>query len=136
MRGEPEDEGNESSEEEEEQPKPKKKPAAKRKSKYKESSSESELTEDSEEDEAAPEEEAEENDDDIEIPPFDESTMGPRGGPFTKSGYIILLRDCTHRATGDLGVVARHVASFPDFIELSMQDRWADFARRVSTACL
>ncbi|KAJ6604499.1 hypothetical protein DFH09DRAFT_1122910 [Mycena vulgaris] len=82
----------------------KKKPAVQRKPKYRDPSTESELTEESEED-----------DDDIEIPPMDESGMGQKGGPFTKS---------------DLGVVSRHVASFSDFKETSLQDKWADFARR------
>ncbi|KAJ7654972.1 hypothetical protein DFH06DRAFT_486008 [Mycena polygramma] len=118
MREEAED--NESSgDEEKKPPKPKKLPVVRRKPNYKETSSESELTEDSEEDEAAEEEKEEEetdvNDDDLEIPPFDESGMGLKGGPFTKS---------------DLGVVARHVASFPDFSDTSMQEKWADFTRR------
>ncbi|KAJ7706332.1 hypothetical protein B0H17DRAFT_1036773 [Mycena rosella] len=99
--------------EDEEPPRPKaekKKPAVQRKSKYHDPSSESELTEESEEDE-------EDDDDDIEIPPNDESGMGQKGGPFTKS---------------DLGVVARHVASFSNFKETPYQDKWNDFARRVS----
>jgi hypothetical protein len=72
---------------EDEQPK-KKKAGRPRKSKYKEASSESELTEESEQEEEEEDvrepEQEDENDDDLEIPPFDESTMGPRGGPFTK----------------------------------------------------
>ncbi|KAJ7492766.1 hypothetical protein FB451DRAFT_549068 [Mycena latifolia] len=98
---------------EDEAPKPAKKKPTARKPKYRDPSSESELTEASEEEDE--EEEEEEDDDDIEIPPADESKMGPKGGPFTKS---------------DLGVVARHVASFSDFKETSLQDKWGDFARR------
>ncbi|KAJ7092572.1 hypothetical protein C8R44DRAFT_816036 [Mycena epipterygia] len=104
----------ESSDEEESKPE-KKKPTLQRKPKYKDPSSESELTEEEEEEEEEDEDEDDENEDDIEIPPNDESMMGPRGGPFTKS---------------DLGVVARHVASFPKFQDVSFQDKWADFARR------
>ncbi|KAJ7099612.1 hypothetical protein C8R43DRAFT_1048549 [Mycena crocata] len=96
---------------EEDEPKQRKKPATQRKPKYKDPSSESELTQESDEEE----DEEEGDDDDIEIPPPDESQMGPRGGPFTK---------------GDLGVVAKHVASFSKFQDESMQDRWGDFARR------
>ncbi|KAJ7786155.1 hypothetical protein B0H16DRAFT_19971 [Mycena metata] len=114
---------NESSAEEEEEEKPKPKPkkkkaAVQRKSKYRESSSESELTEESEADESAGVAEQEQDDaadDAIEIPPMDESTMGLKGGPFTKS---------------DLGAVGRHVASLADWADLTMQDRWSEFARR------
>ncbi|KAJ6519674.1 hypothetical protein C8R45DRAFT_952315 [Mycena sanguinolenta] len=114
-------EGDQAEYSEDEQPKPKKRKKAAR-PKYKEASSESELTEDSEpeeqEDQEAEEKEPEnENDDDIEIPPFDESAMGLKGGPFTK---------------GDLGVIARHIASFTaaEFEEASMQDKWGEIARR------
>ncbi|KAF7339594.1 hypothetical protein MSAN_02173900 [Mycena sanguinolenta] len=106
---------------EDEEPKPKKRKKAAR-PKYKEVSSESELTEDSEQEEQEeqedePKEPEDENDDDIEIPPFDESAMGLKGGPFTKA---------------DLGVIARHVASFTaaEFEEASMQDKWGEIARR------
>ncbi|KAJ7275189.1 hypothetical protein B0H12DRAFT_1318996 [Mycena haematopus] len=118
-------EGNEAEYSEGEQPKPKKrkKAAGQRRPKYKDlsSGSESELTEDSEQEEQEDEQEEPEqedgNDDDIEIPPFDESAMGPKGGPFTK---------------GDLGVIARHVASSTaaEFNALSMQDKWGEIARR------
>ncbi|KAJ7076561.1 hypothetical protein B0H15DRAFT_863710 [Mycena belliarum] len=99
---------------EDEAPKPKKKTPVARKPNYRDPSSDSELTGTSEDDE---EDEPEDEDDsvDIVIPPADESQMGPRGGPFTKS---------------DLGVVAKHVASFSNFRETSLQDKWADFTRR------
>ncbi|KAF7339773.1 hypothetical protein MVEN_01893600 [Mycena venus] len=115
------EEHDEAEDSEEEEPRPKKKKVAvQRKPKYKElSSSESELTESEseEQEEVKAEEEDDANDDDIEIPPFDESAMGPKGGPFTK---------------GDLGVVVRHVASFTaaEFSDLSMQDKWGEIARR------
>ncbi|KAJ7042391.1 hypothetical protein C8F04DRAFT_1075749 [Mycena alexandri] len=118
---------NESSgeEEEEEKPKPKKKKTGvQRKPKYRELSSESELTEDSEEDEpagVAAREQDDAADDAIEIPPMDESTMGLKGGPFTKS---------------DLGAVARHVASLHDWADLTMQDRWSEFSRRYTQRAL
>ncbi|KAF8213198.1 hypothetical protein K438DRAFT_1915371, partial [Mycena galopus ATCC 62051] len=111
-------EENEAEESEDEKPKKKKNAAVPRKSKYKEESSESELTEDEEEEEEKSEHEpAADNDDDIEIPPFDESAMGLKGGPFTK---------------GDLGVIARHVASSTaaEFNEFSMQEKWGEIARK------
>ncbi|KAJ6621586.1 hypothetical protein B0H10DRAFT_1910555 [Mycena sp. CBHHK59/15] len=84
-----------------------KKPIVRRKPKYQEPSSESELTEDSDEDE--------DDDEDIDLPPFDESTMGHKGDPFTSS---------------DLAATARHVANFPNFKDVSMQERWNEFGRR------
>ncbi|KAJ7487441.1 hypothetical protein B0H11DRAFT_1860458 [Mycena galericulata] len=95
-------------------PKQKKRAAVQRKPKYTDPSSESELTEESDEEEEE-EEENDDDDDDIEIPEADESQMGQKGGPFTK---------------GDLGVVAKHVASFPDWSDVSFQDKWTEFARR------
>lgn len=38
----------------------------------------------------------------------------------------------THLCIGDLGVVAKHVASFADFRDTSFHDKWTDFGRRVS----
>ncbi|KAJ7225670.1 hypothetical protein GGX14DRAFT_640225 [Mycena pura] len=102
-----EDEGSE----EEPQPRERFKPIVRRRPKYKESSSESEVTKASEDED----DEEDESDEDLEIPPADESKMGETGGPFTPS---------------DLGVVARHAASFPDWDDLPSKDRWGNFSQR------
>ncbi|KAJ7783624.1 hypothetical protein DFH07DRAFT_788477 [Mycena maculata] len=101
-------EDNEDGGEDDEEPQQKKKPAVQPKPKYTDPSSESELTEEEEQ-------ESDDDNDDVEIPEADESQMGQRGGPFTK---------------GDLGVVSRHVASFPNWRDTSFNDKWTDFAHR------
>ncbi|KAJ7293431.1 hypothetical protein C8J57DRAFT_1269032 [Mycena rebaudengoi] len=109
MRADNEDSDGDGSEEENK----KSKPVGRRKPKYRETSSESELTE-----ETSEKDDDDDDDDDredIEIPPFDESTMGQRGSPFTQ---------------GDLAITARHVASLPDFKNLSMHERWNEFSEK------
>ncbi|KAF9029269.1 hypothetical protein BDZ89DRAFT_1091845 [Hymenopellis radicata] len=56
-----------------------------------------------------------EDDEDVEIPPFDEEAMGPKGGPFTDA---------------DLAITARHIASFPDFSKVNFQDKWLPFGEK------
>ncbi|SJL05555.1 uncharacterized protein ARMOST_08922 [Armillaria ostoyae] len=98
-----------------------KKPSTRPRPKYRDLTT-SEEEDDDEEEEEEEEEDAEgdddieeENDDDLVIPPFDESSMGPKGGPFTEA---------------DLAITARHIATFDDFGAASFQEKWVPFGEK------
>lgn len=106
-----EDDEDESSEEE--------RVVVRRRPKYKELSSDEEDDADDDADADAEGDDDEEAEDlaDIEIPPFDESAMGPKGGPFTDA---------------DLAITARHVASFQNFRAVSFQEKWGPYGAKAS----
>lgn len=97
-----------------------KKPSTRPRPKYRDlTTSEEEDDEEEEEEEEDAEGDddiEEENDDDLVIPPFDESSMGPKGGPFTEA---------------DLAITARHIATFADFGAISFQEKWVPFGEKV-----